>query len=90
MELLGKKSKYLYESVIDFDLSSLYPSIILAYNISPETCFGKLTIENNPIGTEEEFLNEYVTHDVINFGKKWFNMPGIDEMLDIIDEECKG
>ena len=83
MEIMGKKSKYLYESVIDFDLSSLYPSIILAFNISPETCYGKLDMQGN----EEAFLNDYSTHDYINFGKKWFNLPGLDEMLDIIDKE---
>lgn len=84
MTINGRLSKYLYESVIDFDLSSLYPSIILAFNIAPETCYGKLTIENE-IGNEENFLNDYMSKDYINFGCKWFDLPNIEEMLDVVD-----
>jgi hypothetical protein len=38
----GSQSKSIFSNVIDFDLSSLYPSIILAYNIDVGTQFGKL------------------------------------------------
>lgn len=40
-------SQYIYEQVIDMDFSSMYPSIIRAWNISPDTLVGFLTSETN-------------------------------------------
>jgi DNA polymerase elongation subunit (family B) len=42
----GEKSKFIFENVIDMDLASLYPSIILALNIDVTTQFGKLVYES--------------------------------------------
>jgi DNA polymerase elongation subunit (family B) len=39
--LNGKRSKFLFEKVGDFDFSSLYPSIIRAYNLDKNTQVGK-------------------------------------------------
>lgn len=48
----------LYDWVVSFDLNSLYPHLIMQYNISPETYFGKLP----ELGSEddvEKLLNGY-------------------------------
>lgn len=42
--ILGKLSKYIYDNVIDMDFSSMYPHIILAFNIERHTMIGKLQI----------------------------------------------
>ena len=43
-----------YDWVVSFDLNSLYPHLIMQYNISPET----LCEERHPIATVEKILNQ--------------------------------
>ena len=82
MEILGKMSKFLFENCIDFDLSSLYPSIILAFNISPETCEGKIDIrDNDGNDISSEFVDDYTSRDYVNFAQKWFGVTSIDDMI---------
>ena len=48
-----------YDWVVSFDLNSLYPHLIMQYNISPET----LQDERHPTVTVDKILNEEVTFD---------------------------
>ena len=48
-----------YEWVVSFDLNSLYPHLIMQYNISPET----LVEKRHPSVTVERLLNEQVEPD---------------------------
>jgi len=48
-----------YEWVVSFDLNSLYPHLIMQYNISPET----LVEKRHPSATVERLLNEQVEPD---------------------------
>ena len=48
-----------YDWVVSFDLNSLYPHLIMQYNISPET----LKDDRHPTVTVEGILNEEVTFD---------------------------
>jgi len=48
-----------YDWVVSFDLNSLYPHLIMQYNISPET----LLDERHPTVTVDKILNEEVTFD---------------------------
>ena len=61
-------SKYIFDNVVDFDLSSLYPSIILAFNIDPTTQIGLIDIleyyfifisEINTMGYDWDLILEY-------------------------------
>jgi DNA polymerase elongation subunit (family B) len=82
MRVLSMLSKFMFENCIDFDLSSLYPSIILALNISPETCYGKIDIrdkDGNDIGGE--FVDDYMSRDYVNFAHKWLGVASVDEMI---------
>jgi DNA polymerase elongation subunit (family B) len=47
--LNGKPSKFLFESVFDVDFSSLYPSIIMAYNLDNTTQVGKFFLNDDHI-----------------------------------------
>lgn len=47
MEIFGLHSKYVFTNVIDFDFSSLYPSIIITFNIAPNCLIGKLIINES-------------------------------------------
>ena len=43
-----------YDYVVSFDLNSLYPHLIMQYNISPET----LLEERHPTASIDKILNE--------------------------------
>jgi len=82
MKILNALSKFMFENCIDFDLSSLYPSIILALNISPETCYGKICIEDNDdIDVGGDFVADYASRDYVNFANKWLGVASLDEMI---------
>lgn len=55
--LNGKPSKYLFESVFDMDFSSLYPSIIRAYNLDKNTQIGKFFLIDSHI--KDKLVTEY-------------------------------
>jgi DNA polymerase elongation subunit (family B) len=81
MEILGNLSKFMFENCIDFDLSSLYPSIIMAFNIAPETCHGRVFItddEGNDLSPE--YIDGYSSRDYVNFAERWFNGPSMSEL----------
>lgn len=53
--------------VVSFDLNSLYPHLIMQYNISPETYVGKLegfSIESSLSGVHNDFYKEMEKHNV--------------------------
>jgi DNA polymerase elongation subunit (family B) len=50
----------LYDWVVSFDLNSLYPHLIMQYNISPET----LLEERHPTATVEKILNEQINFEM--------------------------
>ena len=49
-----------YDWVVSFDLNSLYPHLIMQYNISPET----LLEERHPSATVDKILNEELTFEM--------------------------
>jgi DNA polymerase elongation subunit (family B) len=82
MEILGKLSKFMFENCIDFDLSSLYPSIILAFNISPETCYGRVFIyDNEGNDISNDYVDDYSSRDYVNFAVKWFDAPTVTDLI---------
>ena len=46
VNVFGKRSKYVFQYVIDMDFSSMYPWSIISFNISAHTMIGKLIIDN--------------------------------------------
>ena len=49
-----------YEWVVNFDLNSLYPHLIMQYNISPET----LLDQKHPSATVDKLLNQDITFEL--------------------------
>jgi DNA polymerase elongation subunit (family B) len=49
-----------YDWVVSFDLNSLYPHLIMQYNISPET----LCEERHPSASVEKILNQEITFEM--------------------------
>jgi len=50
----------IYDWVVNFDLNSLYPHLIMQYNISPET----LLEERHPTATVEKVLNQEINFEL--------------------------
>jgi hypothetical protein len=108
--ILGEFSSYIYDLVIDYDLSSLYPSIIRAFNIDITTQYGRLILSEGPVVDEDrllpelieeygeenhsrdfggEFLEDYNTRDFDYIGRKWFGLPGDEELIANFEEFLK-
>jgi DNA polymerase elongation subunit (family B) len=109
--LFGKKSKYAHKNVIDMDFSSMYPFIMVAFNIERNTMVGKLIILDEKFNkdpyenifidpnkkTEEDdrycpgqdFMDNYLTGDMLSLGTKWFGLPTFDELHDKFTKENK-
>lgn len=94
------RSRWIFRNIIDFDLTSLYPSIIRAFNISKMSQIGKILIPEkvsdleNPYGEERynrggDFVDDYECGDMLFLGRKWFNLPSVKEMLDELGEDKK-
>lgn len=111
IKLFGKSSKYAYRNVVDFDFSSMYPFIMITFNIERNTMIGKLIItvdgyEKDPYefphipkktkksqidedgefisdtkyDSGQDFMDNYLTGDMISLGTKWLNLPTFDEL----------
>ncbi len=78
---------------------SLYPSILLEFNIAPNTQIGKIIIPNKVYENENayniekerysrggEFIENMVTDNEIEFCKRWFHLAGFNELLEDANE----
>lgn len=83
--IAGALSRFIFECVTDLDLASLYPSIIRAFNLSLDTFIGYLEM-NHKGYTGGDFIQDYISGDIVNVGMRYFNLPGIDEIYN----ELKG
>jgi DNA polymerase elongation subunit (family B) len=93
IELFGAKSMYVFDNVVDMDFSSMYPHIIIAFNIAPNTMVGKLIIggsiqeayknasEDGKVeDAGKDFMDNYLVGNVANMGSKWFGLPNVVEL----------
>ena len=112
----GKRTNNIFDCSIDMDMSSFYPSSIIAMNIDASTllfkvildpnqfdvCGGKLRFRGitdySPIGANtafdyhdlsKEVFDNMQTGNVVNTMTKWFNLPTIEEMKDLIRDDME-
>lgn len=94
MMINGKRSKYVYTKVIDFDLSSLYPSIIRAFNIDTTTQYGRLFIDGITPTKENDpalaFIDRLTTKNYINLGKDYYGLPSPTDLARELLNKKKG
>lgn len=66
VDIMGKKSKYIFYLTVDMDFSSMYPNIIIAFNIAPNTLIGKLVIGRDGAEVYSEIVSSESIDDIIN------------------------
>jgi DNA polymerase elongation subunit (family B) len=44
IKVLGMESMFIFDNVVDMDFSSMYPHIIIAFNVAPNCMIGKLIV----------------------------------------------
>lgn len=67
MVINNKPSQFIFEDVFDEDFSSLYPSIIMAFNIDETTLLGKYFIYDEEI--KSNLLSKYDYTNIMNLSK---------------------
>lgn len=87
---------YIFDNVVDMDFSSMYPHIIITFNVAPNTMIGKLIIggdiqeayknasEDGKVEDAKDFVDNMLVGNVANMGTKWFNLPNIMELKEMI------
>ena len=83
-------SQYLFEEVCDLDLSSLYPSIIIAFNLSPETFIKKINVrkteyDQTKTSIEDIVIDDYISKDYVSIGHKYFNLPNMEYLINKVN-----
>ena len=78
---------------VNIRFRSLYPSILLEFNIAPNTQLGKIIIPNKIFEDENhynstkyeragEFIENLTTDNIIEFCHRWFGLANFEELLD--------
>lgn len=99
IKLLGKRSSFIFDNTVDFDYSAMYPNTNIAFNISPNTMYGKVIVdkeEGDPVGRDvgKDFLENLTIGNHGSLGREFFNLPGFDDLYrefreDFINERIK-
>ena len=82
----GQPSDRVFDDVVDFDATSLYPSIILATNIDASGQVGRLVIPQED-GTDADaslLVEAWSSGDMVEVGKAWLGLPGLAELADLV------
>lgn len=83
------------DNLQDYDYKALYPSIIIEFNIAPNTQIGRIIIPNkvylgenatmipeNKYSRGGEFIENLVCDNIIEFCKRWFQLAGFKEFME--------
>jgi len=99
----GVRNKFIRKYVIDFDYTSLYPSIKIAHNIAPHTLVGKISLDEkvydkytafemfndkgNMYDSGKDFVENLLCQNPVMTGVRWFNLPNMMEILEMVGNE---
>jgi hypothetical protein len=86
--LAGSRSNRIFDNVVDFDATSLYPSIITATNIDAAGQVGRLVIPSLDGGDLDTSLlmESLAAGDIVEVGRDWLGLPGLDELANLVLE----
>ena len=92
IEIMGVRSKYAFNNVVDMDFSSMYPNIIIPYNNGPHAMIGKVIsryippekVDEEKYDAGQDLVDNMLIDNPLNFGTKWLDLPDgitLDEMI---------
>lgn len=90
LEVFGKKSMFYFGNCIDFDFSSMYPNIMIVFNIFAVCMIGKLFIDKDERFKTydkdggKEFIEDLIAENVHHLGQKWLGLPSFTALNDMI------
>lgn len=91
VNLLGKKSKWIFDNCIDEDLASLYPTIIMTNNIEASTQHGRYMLgmeaPNKLLDRGGDFIDNIQCKDLLSLGIQYFNLPTLAELIERMEGE---
>ena len=91
IEIMGRRSGFVFENVIDMDLASLYPTICILFKTDSSNQLGRICLDDKGKtlaegGKEALFVDHMVSDDAIHTGKRYFGLPGMDELIRMFEE----
>lgn len=88
LKILDKFSKFVFDYVIDSDLSSLYPNLKKSWNMFVTTLRGKIYLASNvnDINFSARLADYIVSRNDIEIGREYFGLPSHEEFLKIFKE----
>ena len=84
---------------MEHKVSSLYPSIIISHNIGQTPLVGKVVLNkddwmhinqdpaNRFFDPAKDLFDDFETRNFNAVGSKWFNLPRLEEILDVLEGE---
>ena len=87
--IAGERSNRVFDEVVDFDATSLYPSIILSANIDTTGQVGRIVLlgENGEEIDSSLLMEAWASGDAVEIGRRWLGLPGLDELAALLAEE---
>jgi hypothetical protein len=94
IKLLGRRSSYIFDDEVDFDYSSMYPNTNIAFNISPNTMYGKVIMDKRPgdgpdTDMGKDFLENLPTGNFSTLGSMYLGLPKFEELYVEFEKELK-
>ncbi|WP_304576746.1 hypothetical protein [Romboutsia ilealis] len=88
---------------MNITFSSLYPSIIITFNIGPNCLVGKLIIKDKKIADRynfkeiaegkydagKDFMEAVLSENVLMTGVRWFNLPNTETLIEEFETKFK-
>ena len=90
LKILDKFSKFVFDYVIDSDLSSLYPNLKKSWNMFVTTLRGKIYLASNvnDINFSAKLADYVVSRNDIEIGKEYFGLPGHEEFIKLFKDKA--
>lgn len=94
-------SKNIFDSIVDYDYTSLYPTIIMMFNIFKTTLLGKIIIKGAESDLEmlsksalpdemkydrgAQYMEDLETNEPLYFCNKWLGLPNIEDTMALVE-----
>lgn len=82
--IFGKLSKKIFEDLVDLDLTSLYPSIILSFFIDANIMIGRIEFNEEFGLSGADIASLFSEGDAIKLGSKLLDLPTFEDLITLL------